>query len=96
MTYLREKFNDSLQQSTQGVFGICNQVVEQENRFFLEAEIPFKWLNPVKAALEGDSRGDLGTSAPGAATLSLLLFFVFSLSLSLIMFVRLLCLRYEI
>lgn len=62
MTALREKFHDSLQQVVCGVFEACDQVVEQANGCCHVVFIPVDELYPLKVALEGNSRGDMGAS----------------------------------
>lgn len=62
VTALREKFHDSLQQVMCGMFEARDQVVEQANGCCLVVFIPDDELYPFKAALEGNSRGDMGAS----------------------------------
>lgn len=65
---LKEKLNNSLQQYTQSVYGVCDQIVEQARRFCPNVIISVETLNPFQASFEVTLEGDLGTSAHDAPT----------------------------
>lgn len=50
------------------MYGVRGHVVEYVRGFCPTAPISIEELGPFKTAPEGNSGGDLGTSAPGVAT----------------------------
>lgn len=50
----------------QVVFGVRDQVVEQEKRLYPTTKIPVKGLNPFQAAHEENLAEDLGALVSGA------------------------------
>lgn len=64
---LKVMLQDSLQQTMQALFGICDQVVEQMKRLCPTFEIPLEDLNPFMDSPEGDQDGGRNTLTTDAS-----------------------------
>lgn len=72
---LKEMLHDSIQRAMKVMLGVCDQVVEQAEKFYTTALVLVGGLNPFQAASVENPYGDLGTPVPGAFAWSFLFLF---------------------